>query len=128
VRKGLKNIGMGQKIETWDDSLWAGDQNWSGGCRANEDICYLDGHGYFQKRRKEKEKERKARMMKGKVEKANQIMSNLRPHQFLLSSNNNKKNKNILSSLLFCSFGLSSAWFLAFSDIIKTKKYVATKM
>jgi hypothetical protein len=91
VRKGLKNIGMGQKIETWDDSLWAGDQNWSGGCRANEDICYLDGHGYFQKRRKEKEKERKAKMMKGKVEKANQIMSNLRPDQFLLSSNNNKK-------------------------------------
>jgi hypothetical protein len=81
------------------EGYWADDQNWNEGCWTYEDLYYLDGYGYFQKKGKEKDKERKARkarLMKAKeehqeMEKENPAMFNFRPHQLLLCRINNNK-------------------------------------
>ena len=37
-----------------NDGYWAGDQNWNEGYWTFEDLCYLDGYGYFQRKGKGK--------------------------------------------------------------------------
>ena len=46
------------------DGYWAGDQNWNEGYWTFEDLCYLDGYGYFQRKGKGKGKGNKGK--KGK--------------------------------------------------------------